>query len=90
MVEEVAERLNLGKNRVPTTTAGGEKLDIDLKGDAHCLEARSEYIEAPYVHEGDPNSGPGGKVNGSNKRACPRAREDVRLARCVLEHRSRR
>ena len=76
-----------GKNRVSARTAGSRQVDIDLQGKSHFDKSSGQKIETPHVHEAKLNAGPNGKTNLSHRTTRPATREDVRVARKLLEHR---
>ena len=71
----------LGRNRVSGRTAGGKRVDIDLRGKGHFDKATGKKIETPHVHEADINIGPNGKTNLGNKTTRPATPQDIRNAR---------
>jgi RHS repeat-associated protein len=74
-----------GKNRAVANTPN-KQVRIDLNGKPHFDKSTKTSIPTPHVHESKINRSPNGKVNLSNKTTRAATKEDIRLARKILEN----
>jgi len=87
MGEEIANQIN--KNRVTIRTAGGKRVDVDLRGKGHFDKSTGRVIETPHVHEAKVTKGPNGleNIDKKTKFTRPATPQDIRSVRRILERR---
>jgi hypothetical protein len=77
----------IGRNRVSARTAGGQQIDIDLRGKAHFEKSLGQKVPTPHVRESRVNVGPGGRTSLSDSKVRPATKQDIRTARSIVERR---